>query len=41
MKEWLEEANDWIREALPLMLFVSWLIMICIIIRGLYTGAIR
>lgn len=41
MKEWLEEVNDCLRESLPIMLFVSWLIMICIIIRGLYTGAIR
>ena len=37
----LEKINDYIRESIPLMLFISWVIMICVIIRGLYTGAIR
>jgi hypothetical protein len=37
----LEKINDYIRESIPLMVFISWVIMICVIIRGLYTGAIR
>ena len=41
MRDWLEEFNDYIREALPLMVFVSWMIMVAIIIKGLMTGEIR
>ena len=41
MKETLEEINDCIRESLPIMVFVSWLVMVAIIIRGLYTGSIQ
>ena len=37
----LEKINNYIREGIPLMVFISWVILICVIIRGLYTGAIR
>ena len=41
MKEWLEEVNDWIREALPIMMVVTWLLVVVLLLRGLYTGAIK
>lgn len=41
MRDWLEEFNDYIREVLPLMVFVSWMIMVVIIIKGLMSGEIR
>lgn len=37
----LEKINDYIRESIPLMVFISWVILIYVIIKGLYTGAIR
>ena len=37
----LEKINDYIREGIPIMMFISWVVMIYVIIRGLYTGAIR
>jgi hypothetical protein len=41
MKEWLEEVNNGIREALPIMMVVTWLLAVALLLRGLYTGAIR
>lgn len=41
MRELLEEVNDWIREALPIMMVVTWLLVVVLLLRGLYTGAIR
>lgn len=41
MRELLEEVNDWIREALPIMMVVTWLLVVVLLLRGLYTGAIK
>lgn len=41
MRERLEEINDWIRDALPIMMVVTWLLVVVLLLRGLYTGAIR
>lgn len=41
MRDWLEEFNDYIREALPIMMVVTWLLVVVLLLRGLYTGAIK
>jgi len=41
MKRFLEDVNDCIRESLPILIFISWLLIVVIIVRGLYAGWIR
>lgn len=41
MKEWFEEVNEYIREGLPTMMLITWILLVIFLLRGLYTGAIR
>ena len=41
MRQWFEEINDYIREGLPIMMLVTWILVVIFLLRGLYTGAIR
>ena len=41
MKEWFEEFNDALKDSLPLLVFITWLLMVVIVVRGLVNGTIR
>jgi len=41
MKEWFKGVNDWIREGLPLMVFISWLCMVMFVVKSIIVGQVR